>query len=732
MHERVDQQETRPISEPEGLPLDLYSDPAKYDGEIPMWKRTVGFIRQYEKSKPKGKDALLEQLAAATLRDLSTLGYLIDNFSLASQIRPDLNFGAITDGFVGHLERSASKRSSLPGWTPGKIEELVKLGLDASGKLVDSIERIKISIFNAPKSPGEAVYLQYNTAWAMVSTTDNRVREELFSILCLEKSWFRPESLASFYFTMGSSFPDDQTCERYHAVIETLKPVGFLLETKGEVVPIFPQRLQSRDLRLLGAQASISETEQIAREKIVLSYIAQNPKRWAGYKAYVESRAQDTITDLLQPKSPFETFEGVDFMEERRKNKEAKIKAENYSWPASTIFSTREPLTVFVRKVFIPRVYRTFWESYQRVAQGRGFEKLTDTPIQLTDDVELDIIAKGALTTEQKQEIVRDVYTAVLREDSQVLSLKAAQSFAGVVDVAKASSSVVCPFDKAKDIRFNISLRLPEEEIGRLSSILEYHRPIFTVEQIQVIENQIDNIRQDLLKGFTKSIGRRGYTLVVSDLFLRRLGYEGITVNQATTSNRIHVRMVIDGEEYRFDLNGDYRMSLGQDLKQIKSAQDKVWLEILVLSHLKKLLCTEEEEDRLKAELVGGERQYERYRKQIGRREHLRRQAPINSAGNRAGYSTRAFELCLKSGLPVKNLYLINRMKAEIGKGGTKETGIWTYVSGTEYVDAPDAQPVKIAFKNASEDIRQVVTLGEVSAEELARVEEEILGELRI
>ncbi|OGE19185.1 hypothetical protein A3J19_01185 [Candidatus Daviesbacteria bacterium RIFCSPLOWO2_02_FULL_41_8] len=708
----------------EGIPQEVWEKPGDYEETLPLIKRTVGLVKQFGNTKPNKRGALLDQYAQPVARNPQAWKSLINNLDLISELKPELNVTEIRNQLFTQIEALATRRANLAQWKPEKIEELMKLGLDASGELAGTVERVKASIFNAPRTPTEAVDLHHKAAWAMISTDDNQIREELFSILCFEKPWFPAKSLGNFYFTLGANFPDDATWEKYQAVIGALKPVGLLLETKGEFVPNVPKRVQHRDLRLLESQSLISETEQIARERIVLQYVNQNPQRFARIKAYVLNKEDEIYADLLQPKAAFEVLEGVDFLKKSQELKEEKNNPENQTWPKNIIYSRNEPLNVLVREAFFPKVYRTLWESYQRVARERGFEKITNAPIQLTDDVELDLIAKGPLTLEQKQEIVREVRTALVIGDTEVPSPRAVQSLTGVIDIARNLTSVVANYDKAGNIIFNVSKRLPEEEIGRLSSILEYHRPFFTLEQIKAIETQIGHLREDLQKGFTRAVGRRGYTLMVSDPFLRRLGYKEITVNQASTSNRLHVRMAIDGEEYNFDLNGDYRIIFGQDLKQIKNAQDKAWLEVLVLSHLKKLICTSNEEDELKTELVGGARQYERYRKQVGRAEHLRRQKPGWN------YSADAFNKCLKSNLPVKNLHLINRMKAEIGQGGTKETGIWTYVKGAEYVDNPDAKPIKLAFTKASDDIRKVVPLGRVSQEELTRLEEDLLQEM--
>jgi len=152
---------------------------------------------------------------------------------------------------------------------------------------------------------------------------------------------------------------------------------------------------------------------------------------------------------------------------------------------------------------------------------------------------------------------------------------------------------------------------------------------------------------------------------------------------------------------------------------RFNTRQDQVWLELLVLSHLKKVMCTEEKEEVLKEEMVGGIKQYEIYKHQTIRRTDYLRQLPEGEH-----YSESAFLNCLKSNLPVRNLHLINQRRVEAGFRPV------TYVVGVEKVDEPNVKPVKVAYKNASADIRSVIPLGEYSNEELARVEEEILRDL--
>ncbi len=58
------------------------------------------------------------------------------------------------------------------------------------------------------------------------------------------------------------------------------------------------------------------------------------------------------------------------------------------------------------------------------------------------------------------------------------------------------------------------------------------------------------------------------------------------------------------------------------------------------------------------------------------------------------------------------NLGMINKMRVSIGVGGTPKTGIWAYVSGTEFCGCSGIRPVKIALNNAAVDTRNVIDLG--------------------
>jgi hypothetical protein len=322
----------------------------------------------------------------------------------------------------------------------------------------------------------------------------------------------------------------------------------------------------------------------------------------------------------------------------------------------------------------------------------------------------LDILAKGIKSPEQENEIIREIYEALLTGVVENPSRRNINSMEGLLEAVRLRTGLWVRYDVDGNIIFSVCRKDSDDQLGKLSSIIEYRRPVLTVEQSREVDIQVATLKQDIRTQFTRSVGKRGYELLVVDPALRDLGYESITFTQAPDSS-IRVGMALGGNDYEFSLDSRYRIALGEDVKKFVSLQDQMWLELVTLSHLKKVMCTEEE--RISDELLGGERQYGLYKGQsVGRREHLRKLGP----GCR--YSHEAFLRCLGSHLPVKNLHRINK-----DRGATVEDGLWTYVSPVDVVDAQLVKPVKVAFATATDDIRAVIPLEQVSPEELARIE---------
>src|SRR3989344_2883040 len=673
--------EQAPNGESLGIPKDLFSDPARYDEQIPLWKRTVGFVKQYEKSKPKGREVLLEQLANSAVKDLSTLNPLFDNFALASQSRPDIDFEEITDGFIKHLEKSATRRSALSSWTPTRIEQLMKLGLEEEGRVQQTATKIKAVVFNAPDTIQESVDLHYNAAWAMVATIDPKVREELFSGLCLEKDWFKETSFCALAFHFGS-LETGEIYSKYSAARKALEYVGHLFNVlHGLSIKAESRRVKTKYLRAGTAAPQLPTDLYNRMHKLSMEAMQKHPgeiQRQIDYFAAGNS-------DYTQPFLYTRLEENEDLANAVRKahEKETRRLGKLLEEPTKDDKPYNDLLDIITTNIS-PLIFRVFTENEFLRYKQNGFEKLTKIPVQLPDSAVLSIAAKGCQTVEQRNAIIREVYESIVQKKAVNPSRTLLISLDQISEAIKVSQGFISAFDKEITIAIAIHRPIPTEEFGRLSSIL------------------------------------------VSDPLLREMGYRMLTFRQEDKGGRLSTGLQLAGQQFEFSLDPNYGLILGKDFKKIVSPQDQAWLELLTLSHLKKVMCTDE--DDIADDLVGGQKQLEIYRKQmIHRAEHLRRQVPGRN------FSTEAFSKCLKSHLPMRNLLEINRLRAGINLGGTLQTGIWTYVSGVEKdIDTQTAKPVKVAFKGASDDMRKVIPLGEISAEEVNRIEQEILAELEV
>lgn len=720
MIERPENQGPDTPQEPTGLPADLFDDPAKYDGDIPMWKRTVTFVNQYERTRSKKQEALLNQVATSIVKNPRILGNILDNLNIISGIKPEKNIQEIEGGLISHIQSLVERGSDLGRWTPEKIEELIRLGIDSSGRLKEVVERMKIALFNAPRNPEEAVDLFYKAAWAMVATEEPDIREEIFSTLCYEKNWLPTNSRTAIYLNIAGMLSDDSHIKKSAAMRYVMQPVGILLETMDSTLLLRSKRATLSELRaknISSMSESLSPREQLAILDLVQDRIKSNPDRYRKLQEYAQSHP-DSYGGM------FSFTNQKDFAAEAAVMREELLRRQNFSWPENLVKDPNEPLLALIRNPFGSRIYKKVWQEYLYVAQVEGYEKVTVRPIQITEDLELDILAIGFESPEQKNNLMREVSRTLIAGRQSQFGIVPDFDSEGITDYVRDISPLIMNYDQDQNIRFFLSPIVSNDIVGKLSSVLEFYRPAISLENIRTVEEQNPDLRDEIRHEFARSVGKRGYQLIIADPSLKTFGYESMTFRQE--GNDTKVSIVIDGLMFAFSLDSDFRIKPGEDVKRFLSPQDKVWLELLTLSHLKKLMCTDEES--LGDELVGGKKQHEYYRKQkIGRIEHLRRLPPGQN------FSSDAYIKCLKSDLPVKQLDRINKMRAERGLGGTKEIGMWTYVSGVERdIDTGQVKPVKVAFANAADDIRKVISLGEISQEELDRLEREILSELEI
>lgn len=712
------------LSKPMGLPEDIFDKPEKYDENIPLWRRTVGLVKQYQVAKPKGREKLLDQLASEMIRNPARLVQVLNNLDLIRQVRSE----ETVDEIKNQIEPSMSeaiKKIGLRLWTPAKIEEIVKLSLDSQGDAKNAYMHMATALFNAPRTVEEAVDLEYNAAWAMITTDKTDVREEICSILCFERSIYEPSSLTAYLFLCGNGLTDDVHIQRHVATNESVGEATRLFEvSKGNIDIKMSPRLEHKFSAVTIAFAQLPRQEQLRRSALVTNLERKYGER---YKKFENSKYEPLPEEVerelaLQPVGFYPDSSYLDEIKRRQRRESA---LENLQWPHNLFYSFKDPLSQYITRVYGPKIYNATWENYVHFFLSEGYTKLTEEPFQIAEDLNLEAVGKGFNTPEQKSAVIRKIYGAIIGGNIDVNEKETLGRLAGADEAARLMDGIMVLHMKDLDVKFSISQRLSEEDSGRLSSIIQFHRPVLSLEEVRSISEQTSQTRQGIKHFFTRSVGARGFEMVISDPALINLGYRSISFKLDESRKNINTTLDIMGQKYVFHLDGDYRIIFGEDVKKFRNYQDQAWLELLVLSHLKKLMCFDEET--IGRELVGGEKQIEVYKSQTqNRSEHLRRLHP----GQR--FSSDAFQKCLKSDLPIKDLFLINRARASIGYGGTVKTGMWTYVSPVERIDATESKPVKIAFKNATYDIRKVIPLGQVSDEELARVEQEILAELEI
>lgn len=708
----------KPTPESFGIPLIILETPKQYEKELPLLSRTMVFVDQFRKAKSRTRETLLDQMSDVALADPGKMVSIVSNFDLISQVRPTRDLPEIQDRLVKHTQKAFGKNTNLPKWVPKKMEQLVGLGIYTDVQHQPIVEGLQRAVFGAPQHIDEAIDLNYNAAWAMVTTSDPVVRARLFSILCFETDIFPATSLGAQLFNSGMFARTDEYLAKHHYTGTAIDYVGMYLEAQGNASTKFA----------LDSKRAWDRIERL-RRAMIMGY-PDHPRLVAEFERYSRGHedridklsAHYSVEEYIPPLGVADRKDG-DFQACIENARAEKARIAGLTWPDNIFEDPNHPLRTFLLQDFGAVLFRAHWENGILAESKYGMELLTKVPLQVTPTLSLSVVAKDCNTPEHKAAVVREVYETLVSGEQVNPSRRLSGSFKDALDESWMDMGFSNDFTSDGSIKLAVWRTTPEEKVGRLASILEYHRPLLTTEQVQKIEGQLVEVREEIKTGFTKSVGKRGYTLVISDPILRTLDYKSVTFKQQE-SGGTRVSIDIAGQNYNFSLDENYRVIVGeQDVKRFNNFQDQAWLELLTLSHLKKLMCTNE--SGIGAELVGGKKQLEIYRRQtVNKIEHLRRQHPGWHVSN------EAYTKCLKSNLPIKRLDLINRMRAEKGEGGTLETGLWTYVSPAEKVDISAAAPVKVAFANATEDLRRVIPLGEVSDEELDRMEREILGEL--
>lgn len=376
----------------EGVPQEVWENPADYEDALPLIKRTVSLVKQYGHTKPNKRDALLDQYAKPVARNPLQWSQLLENLNLISELKPDSNTEEIKALLFTRIETIAARRSSLPSWTPEKIEQLVKLGLDSKGELKGMIERTKVALFNAPQNTEEAIDLHYNAAWAMVTTIEPDIREELVSISCYEKEWLSELSLSAFYFTLGAGgLADDQHTKKYYAVIDArTAATNYTAMEKDGKMPLNSIRLQSLENRIQRATQLWPFVAGRERAEKLFALEAQNRIRHETIQTAFEN---DVIREQeKQAREDYKAGKRGDLSEATRALVKMNEERRNLSWPLTLKYDPDEPLRKIIDHLLGPVIGRSMWEQ---TWLSRGLSIITGSPIRLTDQFGILVAIQG-------------------------------------------------------------------------------------------------------------------------------------------------------------------------------------------------------------------------------------------------------------------------------------------------------------------------------------------------
>ncbi len=702
-----------------GMPLEILERPADFENELPYIRRTVSFVRQYELAKPKGREKLLEQLAGTLTKDVDSVSPVLNNLELINALSPIEGLDEIKIKLKTHVAKDIG--ISIRTWSAEKIERLITTKIDSQGEEAEFLSEMSVALFNNAKTPDDAVNIHYSAAYAMVVTQNDDVREELFSILCYEKDWFPVTSDSVFHFS-NAVFTGDTNIKKFAIVSDALLIVGRYLETESSVIPDKSLRVALRDQALMTDRFRGLSQGELEKRRATARFLLQKAGQRASVMQDYFTRGPHSFGPELMSQHTIlgddKTFK--DIIGDYHRNEQV---IKNYPYPISLLYA-EDPLRDLLTKSIHAKMMKKAWNNMLADAES-GLKRITPKSIEVDDNLELDILTETFYTPEQRALLVREMLETFLTGQCPNPSRNLRIPFDGLIEATSLQTGTISSFDKEGTIWFGLFRKDIWGNIGRLSSLIEYVRPVISQERTIEIEKKVGELRQSLRTEFTRAVGKRGYEVLVADPVLRRFGYESFEFKLDSNTNAIFVNLVIGGEDYKFKLGSDYRTMFEGDVNEFRSGQDQAWLELLTLSHLKKVICTDQEN--IKDELLAPEIQYPLYRKQavLSRVEHLRKLPPGQK------FSQEQFRKCLESELYIKDLYAINRMRASINKGGTMESGMWTYVTGYEKdMDTQLAKPVKMAFLKASSDIREVVQLSDISEEELKRMEQEILSNL--
>jgi len=684
---------------------------------------TANLVEELQTAPLTERQVLLNQIARQIVEDPLKLRPLLFNLSVVNIFNPDLDPEEAREAIIGHTETLLAEGLDLDIWTPGRIANLSKAHISGSpDEQTEAIERVEAALFASPKTVNESIDLLYNTAWAMTATSNLGVQRELFSVLHFRKEWLPPTSPTVVHF-LGGLFSDDEHLARFHAVLTALDYIG-----------IFSDQPPTSLIKLF-IDSSLSPNAPSSRTLAARILDTQRGR--------LGKRKTEALLDVYQEQGVIDkTLRHTDqtYLELAQRRERYELTHNIMEWPNSVIRSPNQPLRHLVMEKYGEQAFRAKWENRVIELEKEGYELQTQNPIQIDNDLSLVIIARKITSPEQRDYIVNEI-TETLNRNGQ--SPNDRRNLYVPLDralpEARLKRGIFEYFDEEKNIVFAVFPSHTEQELGKLASIIVYHRPGITTEQFEAISQKSQEVRRQIQTLFTRSLGTRGYR-VSFDPQLRKKDYQNVTFKYDKESGETRVSLTLAKQTYDIVLDRTYRIIPGGDVKKFASMQDQVWLELLLLTNLKKVLCTSNEN--LEKELTDGTKQVEALRKQrFYKSESMRWMRyfvthnghPIldrEGKPKRPKYSPQQNRLFMeKATFPDMTeaerelgLQITNELRAREGHGGTPETGWWTYVQASERNDETITGPIKITFKE-NVDLNSVVpSTNAISPEELQRL----------
>lgn len=727
----------------------------------PFLAETMGYVSAFSRAANENESAKAAfTFASSAIDDIPRFEHYFSNIALIqkslikgqlasavsaqqqAQIRAesDQKTELIQKALLDQVEVAVS-HSSLSKWNSAKIEQLYKLGFTSQGKFAECIQSVKKGMFNIPNNPNiadvmklyrRATELMQQAALAMVETDDERVREELYASLSFERPELKPYSLTTLTMLEAFKNGDAETVLKCSAITTAIAHTGILIASKQAGKPVmYPYSSLERIRKVSYVKSEITKrydsflaiSSRISSINDVASRQLLKTALYNAFYGIAESGTEhlgpeDILPEVLTQIKDYEENMGIVTIDEYLAGKEYP-KVTNTTGPRPILVN---PLWSAIIERQYPQLVELSKQYYHTLCTNSDYRQLTSLPIE-TGGVELQVYAKSVQSAEHLKAQVREVYESLHRGVSVNPNRRVSPSVR--YGYGFGFNEFVDPsyFDQDKELVFIVN-RKYGQEVGSLGSVVEYYRPELTDNQIQKLDAKSGEIRGELGRNFKRSVTERGYNVVISDPDLRELGYKSIIFKAKGKSGFIDVAITVGGQEFKLVLNHKYQFEKTDDLKFFKSEADKNWLDILVLAHLKKAVCTDETD--FEKILLDSTRQIAVYRRQIsGRGEHMV-QLPLGEGFTdtaKANYQASHF---VQNPEHPQSLDDYNRSLGRIIKGVHR---LYTFHKADNLTEIEDKPPIKFALSYI-EELRSIVPLEEKSPEELDRITREIFSEL--